>query len=695
MPAPATGEACGERRGRRTGSIPAWPASVPACFRCVPAEGTDTLPRMSPAGQQPLPTACAQWRHDRRDPEEYVSEGRKRRGYDQPHPSLLPESVATAARLAGVTRNPACVHPPASSDGSIEMPPKAGGGGRTSGTSRMRGRSNTGSASSSTATGGMNDERGKARILVPPSGVAVWNIVHRLRSLRLHDRSRLDVHGNCQLSASSGAISWLAAGRPDHRRFAGFELQLQRRIARLPRTLAPIVIDPGRHFPSPRIRVGRLAQAPGTACGVLLMCPRCPALRPAAPRHRLIHCSATNRRRGRADSPVRRTPPQIEARATGFSSRLAANCCSLTSNASGSISVGAGPGAESASVGIWISSQERIQQHVAALQHVCGDGKACQLCLSGHPRANVTVPPSGVRTGEVRALPMSSRTRFLITATFVCHLLLAPPLVTSQLLSPSACRSGLAQHARPPCTKKTSPSAPSSRRSKARSTNCTATPRFTTEPTSCTPTKSLTTPTPATPRRTVTWFSMAGPTMSTSRPAAAPTTCVRESGRFENVTGSIGMRLRDRRLMLTSSNPFVFTGKVVEKTGPDHYMVYDGTVTTCELPRPKWEFQRAQGGGRSRRHRQDLPQHLRHQGSPDSLFSVCHAARRRACPGNPAFSFPTSALLHQRHHPRANRCSGRSIAAWTRTSGPNTSPSEAGRRRASFVPAPATLRSSI
>jgi LPS-assembly protein len=29
---------------------------------------------------------------------------------------------------------------------------------------------------------------------------------------------------------------------------------------------------------------------------------------------------------------------------------------------------------------------------------------------------------------------------------------------------------------------------------------------------------------------------------------------------------------------------------VVEKTGPDHYKVYDGTVTTCELPQPKWKF---------------------------------------------------------------------------------------------------------
>ena len=63
-----------------------------------------------------------------------------------------------------------------------------------------------------------------------------------------------------------------------------------------------------------------------------------------------------------------------------------------------------------------------------------------------------------------------------------------------------------------------------------------------------------------------------------------------ETGRFEHVVGTTGMRLRGKRLILTSPNPFGFTGKVVEKTGPDHYLVYDGTITTCELPKPKWEF---------------------------------------------------------------------------------------------------------
>jgi LPS-assembly protein len=63
-----------------------------------------------------------------------------------------------------------------------------------------------------------------------------------------------------------------------------------------------------------------------------------------------------------------------------------------------------------------------------------------------------------------------------------------------------------------------------------------------------------------------------------------------ESGRFENVTGSIGARMKGRQVLLTSSTPFFFTGKVVEKPGPDHYKVFDGMVTSCELPRPRWQF---------------------------------------------------------------------------------------------------------
>lgn len=63
-----------------------------------------------------------------------------------------------------------------------------------------------------------------------------------------------------------------------------------------------------------------------------------------------------------------------------------------------------------------------------------------------------------------------------------------------------------------------------------------------------------------------------------------------EVGKFYSVVGTVGFRGRRSRYVLTSSNPFLFTGKIVEKNGPGHYLVRQGTVTTCELPRPKWLF---------------------------------------------------------------------------------------------------------
>jgi len=63
-----------------------------------------------------------------------------------------------------------------------------------------------------------------------------------------------------------------------------------------------------------------------------------------------------------------------------------------------------------------------------------------------------------------------------------------------------------------------------------------------------------------------------------------------ETGRFYDVTGTTGLRFRANKVILTSTAPFAFTGKVVEKTSPDHYLVYDGTITTCEMPHPKWQF---------------------------------------------------------------------------------------------------------
>jgi LPS-assembly protein len=63
-----------------------------------------------------------------------------------------------------------------------------------------------------------------------------------------------------------------------------------------------------------------------------------------------------------------------------------------------------------------------------------------------------------------------------------------------------------------------------------------------------------------------------------------------EIGRFYDVTGTTGFRFEGNRAVLTSSAPFAFNGNLVEKTGPEGYLVYDGSVTTCELPHPKWRF---------------------------------------------------------------------------------------------------------
>jgi LPS-assembly protein len=63
-----------------------------------------------------------------------------------------------------------------------------------------------------------------------------------------------------------------------------------------------------------------------------------------------------------------------------------------------------------------------------------------------------------------------------------------------------------------------------------------------------------------------------------------------QTGKFYNVRGSTGARFKGRSVTLTSSSPLSFSGKLVEQTGPDEYVLHHGSVTSCELPRPKWTF---------------------------------------------------------------------------------------------------------
>ena len=64
----------------------------------------------------------------------------------------------------------------------------------------------------------------------------------------------------------------------------------------------------------------------------------------------------------------------------------------------------------------------------------------------------------------------------------------------------------------------------------------------------------------------------------------------RDTGTFYDVVGSSGVHVKNKVMFLTSSTPFFFTGKVVDKLGPDCYRVNDGFVTSCQLPNPKWKW---------------------------------------------------------------------------------------------------------
>lgn len=62
-----------------------------------------------------------------------------------------------------------------------------------------------------------------------------------------------------------------------------------------------------------------------------------------------------------------------------------------------------------------------------------------------------------------------------------------------------------------------------------------------------------------------------------------------QTGRFYDVTGSVGMKNSGHSLTTyVNSNPFLFTGRLVVRTGPQEYEIYEGTLTSCQLPDPDW-----------------------------------------------------------------------------------------------------------
>jgi LPS-assembly protein len=61
------------------------------------------------------------------------------------------------------------------------------------------------------------------------------------------------------------------------------------------------------------------------------------------------------------------------------------------------------------------------------------------------------------------------------------------------------------------------------------------------------------------------------------------------TARYYNVHGSQGVRSLGTRAVYSTTNPFLFTGRVVLENGEGRYRIIDGTITNCHLPRPDWQ----------------------------------------------------------------------------------------------------------
>jgi len=202
---------------------------------------------------------------------------------------------------------------------------------------------------------------------------------------------------------------------------------------------------------------------------------------------------------------------------------------------------------------------------------------------------------------------MTLRNRFLITAAVLCHLLLVPPLVTSQL--PPADAGAAGRSGAPPEKSATAPATPCALAAAEQKekgdvhTICAIQQEeegsvyklhgaveiyyegyilradeaiYNSDTREATGTGH---------------FALdGGPNDDHIRASHGTYNLALETGRFYDVTGTTGLRFRGNQVILTSTAPFAFTGKIVDKTSPEHYTVYDGTITTCELPHPKWQF---------------------------------------------------------------------------------------------------------
>ncbi len=61
------------------------------------------------------------------------------------------------------------------------------------------------------------------------------------------------------------------------------------------------------------------------------------------------------------------------------------------------------------------------------------------------------------------------------------------------------------------------------------------------------------------------------------------------TARFYNVNGSQGVRAMGHTLVFTTTNPLLFSGRVLLQTGEGRYRIVDGSMTNCRLPHPDWQ----------------------------------------------------------------------------------------------------------
>ncbi len=196
------------------------------------------------------------------------------------------------------------------------------------------------------------------------------------------------------------------------------------------------------------------------------------------------------------------------------------------------------------------------------------------------PRAAGTLCPAGQERGKFAHC--MSRSRLLITAAWVCHLLACAPLVTSQL-----------RPARPgqPGEEVTIKVAPGGYQEKAgniyrlRGDVEIRFRKYVLRAAEITYDES-TGEVVATGHVTFD----GGPHDEHLEASKATYNVNRDTGNFYDVMGTTGAKVQGKHVILTTTNPFSFTGQWVEKLGRDRYVVHHGLVTSCTLPRPKWSF---------------------------------------------------------------------------------------------------------